>query len=108
VQRAGGENQLMREPSDKGKIRLLVSWCALLVLGYISATITMADVLHDQKVSAITRHLLRLDPHKVEAGRTALETQKFDLGREPKYQGQDRDIRGPDFRRGAAAHSLEG
>lgn len=83
MQRAGGENQLMREPSDKGKIRLLVSWCALLVLGYISATITMADVLHDQKVSAITRHVLRLDPHKVEAGRTASETQKFDLGREP-------------------------
>lgn len=74
----------MREPSDAGKIRLIVLWCGLLVLGYVAATLVMADVLRDQKESAIARHAARLDPNKVEAGLTATETQKLDLGREPR------------------------
>ena len=74
----------MREPSDAWKIRLIAVWCGLLALGYIAATLVMADVLRDQKESAVVRHAARLAKNVVEAGQTATETKQFDLGRAPE------------------------
>lgn len=74
----------MREPSDRWKIRLIAIWCGALVLGYIGATVFLADALRDQKENAIARHAARLNETMVEAGQTAAETKEFELGREPE------------------------
>ena len=74
----------LREPSDAWKLRLIVIWCVILVLGYGTATILAAHMLHDEKETAMSRHDARLDSTKVEAGRTATEKKAFDLGREPE------------------------
>jgi len=74
----------LREPSDAWKLRLIVIWCVVLVLGYGIATILAAHMLHDEKETAMSRHDARLDSTKVEAGRTTTEKKAYDLGREPE------------------------
>ena len=53
-------------------------------MGYVAATIFMADALQDEKERAISRHEARLDKSIVDAGQTATEMKRFDLGREPE------------------------
>lgn len=53
-------------------------------VGYVGATVFMADSLRDKKIAAIARHEARIDRNMMEAGQTAVETRKFNIGREPE------------------------
>ncbi|MBT3334109.1 MAG: hypothetical protein HN394_21615 [Rhodospirillaceae bacterium] len=74
----------MKQPSDTWKLRLIVSWCVVLVFTYLAATFVMADFMHDEKERAATRHEARLDKNKVEAGRTKTEQRQVGHDSKPK------------------------